>query len=314
MLGPVIFLMGPTASGKTDLAVELVERLPLEIISVDSAMVYRGMDIGTAKPSPVVRARAPHRLIDICDPAESYSAGRFRIDARREIEDVLGRGRVPLLVGGTGLYFQALQRGLSSLPSADSAVRERLSAEAERIGWPALHLRLAALDPASAARIHVNDPQRIQRALEVFELTRRPLSEFFVNGARESLPHPLVKMALAPAERTLLRERARQRYLRMLEGGLLDEIHGLYQRGDLHATLPAMRLVGYRQGWRHLAGEINHREMVRQAIIATQQLAKRQLTWLRGEEDAVWFDASSVNLLDNVSKFLERNAKLIVRV
>ena len=314
MSRPVIFLMGPTASGKTDLAVRLVERLPVEIISVDSAMVYRGMDIGTAKPSPAVRARAPHRLIDICDPAEAYSAGRFREDARREIEDVFGRGRVPLLVGGTGLYFRALQRGLSVLPSANQAVRERLSDEAARSGWPALHRRLAAVDPASAGRIHANDPQRIQRALEVFELTRRPLSEFFLNTAHDALPYPLVRMVLAPADRGQLRERARRRYLAMLEQGLLDEIQALFRRGDLRAALPSMRLVGYRQGWRHLAGEISRQDMVAQAVTATQQLAKRQLTWLRSEEDAEWFDADSAKLLDNALKFLERNAKLPVRV
>lgn len=310
----VIFLMGPTASGKTDLAIQLAQRLPLEIISVDSAMVYRGLDIGTAKPSLALRARAPHRLIDICDPAESYSAGRFQVDARREIEDVLGRGRMPLLVGGTGLYFRALQTGLSILPPANSRVRERLSADAEQAGWPALHQRLAVLDPVSAARIHVNDPQRIQRALEVFELTGRPLSEFFGNGAREPLPHPLVKLAIAPAERTLLRERARRRYLAMLDRGLLDEMRGLYGRGDLRPTLPSMRLVGYQQGWRHLAGEISHQEMVSQSVTATQQLAKRQLTWFRGEPDASWFDALSANLLDNVLKFLQQGGKLAGRV
>ena len=311
---PVVFLMGPTAGGKTDLAVELAQRLPLEIISVDSAMVYRGLDIGTAKPPPAVLAHAPHRLIDICDPAESYSAGRFREDARREIEDVFRRGRVPLLVGGTGLYFRALQKGLAILPAADPAFRHALNREAGRLGWGALHRRLAEVDPLAAARIHANDPQRIQRALEVQYLTGRPLSESFGNGKRDPLPYPLLKLALAPVDRATLRERARQRYLGMLERGLLDEIRTLYARGDLHPALPSMRLVGYRQGWRHLAGEISQVEMIRQAITATQQLAKRQLTWLRGEEAVNWFDSLSWDLLDKVLKLMRQNANFPDRV
>ncbi|MBI2995007.1 MAG: tRNA (adenosine(37)-N6)-dimethylallyltransferase MiaA [Gammaproteobacteria bacterium] len=306
--------MGPTASGKTDLAVELVERLPVEIISVDSAMVYRGLDIGTAKPPREILARAPHRLIDICDPAEPYSAGRFREDARREIEDVFRRGHAPLLVGGTGLYFRALQSGLAVLPPADPEVRHALTRDAGRIGWEGLHRRLAEVDPAAAARIHASDPQRIQRALEVHRLTGRTLSEHFRRGRRDPLPFPLIKLAVAPADRSLLRERARKRYLAMLGHGLLEEIRALYARGDLHPELPSMRLVGYRHGWRHLAGEISLEEMTREAISATQQLAKRQLTWLRGEETVNWFDALSADLLERVLKFIRQSTNFPDRV
>lgn len=306
--------MGPTASGKTDLAVALAQRLPVDLISVDSAMVYRGLDIGTAKPSRAVLARAPHRLIDVCDPAETYSAGRFREDARREIEQAFGRGRVPLLVGGTGLYFRALQSGLAVLPAADPGVRDELALEAERNGWEALHRRLAEIDPAAAGRIHANDPQRIQRALEVHRLTGRTLSEWHGGGRRDPLPFPLLKLAVAPSDRALLRDRARRRYLGMIERGLLAEIRALYTRGDLHPQLPSMRLVGYRQGWRHLAGEIGAAEMTRQAITATQQLAKRQLTWLRGEDAMNWFDAESPRLLDQVLKFLRQNAEFPERM
>ena len=306
--------MGPTASGKTDLAVALAERLPVDIISVDSAMVYRGLDIGTAKPPPEVLARAPHRLIDICDPREAYSAGRFRADALREIGQAFDRGRVPLLVGGTGLYFRALQNGLASLPEADPGVREALDREARQVGWAEMHRRLAAVDPVTAARIHENDPQRIQRALEVHRLTGRPLSEFFNSARGAPLPYPVIKLGVAPADRASIGRRAEQRYRAMLERGLLEEIRGLFARGDLHPALPSMRLVGYRQGWRHLAGEIGYEDMARQAIVATRQLAKRQLTWLRAERDLVWFDATSGELLDRAMNWLLRNATIPGRV
>jgi len=281
---PCIFLMGPTASGKTDLAVALVEALPLEIISVDSALVYRGMDIGTAKPDAATLARAPHRLIDFLDPGEAYSAAQFRQDALREIESVLGAGRVPLLVGGTMLYFRALQYGLSDLPSADPEVRARLDAWAERDGWRALHDRLRDVDPEAAARIHPNDPQRLQRALEVYELTGRPLSSFHQAGRAGDFPYRLLKLGLVPRDRGLLHDRIAARFERMLQAGLVDEVKALRARGDLDIGLPSMRSVGYRQVWEYLDGNYDYETMVRKGIAATRQLAKRQLTWLRSEQ------------------------------
>jgi tRNA dimethylallyltransferase len=287
-LPPAILLMGPTASGKTDLAVGLVERLPCEIVSVDSAMVYRGMDIGTAKPGPEVLARAPHRLIDILDPAESYSAALFRGDALSELGDITARGRIPLLVGGTMLYFRAIQRGLAPLPDADPAVREALDAEAERIGWPALHARLATLDPASAARIHPNDPQRIQRALEIHVLTGRSLSDLIRSDRRTELPYRAIKLVRAPGDRRVLHERIERRLRAMVANGLVDEVERLLARGDLSAELPSMRCVGYRQVLPYLRGDYDREEMTLRAIYATRQLAKRQFTWLRAETGCHW--------------------------
>jgi tRNA dimethylallyltransferase len=301
---PVIFLMGPTASGKTDLAVELASRLPVEVVSVDSGMVYRGMDIGTAKPPPEVLARVPHRLTDICDPGEAYSAGRFRRDALREIASVRARGRMPLLVGGTGLYFRALQRGIAELPDADPAIRARLLAEAAAHGWPGLHARLARVDPVAARRIRPSDPQRIQRALEVQELTGRPISELQSRGAAGALAGRAVRLVLASPDRELARRRIAARFHAMLERGFLREVEALYRRGDLGPALPSMRLVGYRQAWKHLAGELDLAEMTRQAIVATQQLAKRQRTWLRAEQDVASFDPDAADLVDKVLKFL----------
>ena len=286
----VLFLMGATATGKTQLAVELVARLPLEIVSVDSAMVYRGMDIGTAKPDRATLARAPHRLIDVCDPAEAYSAARFREDARREIEEVLAAGRTPLLVGGTMLYFKALESGLAALPPADPGVRARLAAEASLFGPERLHARLAQVDPAAAARIHPNDPQRVQRALEVWELTGRPLSDLQADGA-DPLPYDVVKLACAPPPRDALHERIALRFARMLEEGLEGEVAALLARGDLAPDLPSLRSVGYRQVVRHLMGECDRQTMVERAIHATRQLAKRQATWLRATAGLVWLDA-----------------------
>ncbi len=284
--------MGPTASGKTDLAVELVERLPFEIISVDSAMVYRGMDVGTAKPEPELLARAPHRLIDILDPVERYSAARFREDALREMAAITASGRIPLLVGGTGLYFRALEQGLSALPDADPQLRARLEAEAAREGWAALHLRLVQVDPEAAARIHPNDPQRLQRALEVYELTGRPLSELQrVRGV--PLPYRLAKIALVPAERSLLHRRIADRFEAMLASGLIEEVERLFRRPDLGPELPSIRSVGYRQVWGHLAGEYGREEMIQRGIAATRQLAKRQLTWLRREAETLRIDPAA---------------------
>ena len=296
--------MGPTASGKTDLAVELVRRLPCSIISVDSALVYREMDIGTAKPGPELLAEAPHRLIDILDPAESYSASRFRSDALREMEAIRASGRIPLLVGGTMLYFRALAAGLSDLPAADPAVRARLEAELADGGLAALHARLARVDPESGRRIHPNDPQRIQRALEVWELTGRPLSALWAEHAATKPGMEAVLIALAPARRAVLHERIERRFHAMLAAGFVDEVERLRRRGDLHPGLPSMRSVGYRQVWSYLEGQIGHGEMVERGIAATRQLAKRQITWLRGWPGVNWVDSLGSNPLDEVLKNL----------
>jgi tRNA dimethylallyltransferase len=303
---PVLFLMGPTASGKTDLAVALTERLPCDIISVDSALVYRDMDIGTAKPGPEVLARAPHRLIDIRDPAESYSAAAFRDDALREIRSIVEEGRIPLLVGGTGLYFRALEQGLASMPEADQGVRARLEAEAAAFGWEALHKRLAEVDPEAAARIHPNDPQRLQRALEVYELTGRPISHWIAEQRRQKPPFRPVKIVVAPPDRQVLRDRIRQRFHLMPEQGLLAEVEQLRRRSDLHRELPSMRAVGYRQSWDFLDGVYNREEFVEAAVTATRQLAKRQLTWLRRESDTQWFDPLRKTVLDSILKSAEQ--------
>ena len=278
-----IFLMGPTASGKTALACELSERFALDLVSVDSALVYRGMDIGTAKPDAATLARYPHALIDIRDPGQPYSAADFRADALPLMQRISAQGRVPLLVGGTGLYFRALQQGLSDLPQADPAIRARLSAEAEQIGWPAMHARLAQQDPLAAARIGCNDTQRLQRALEVIELTGRPLSELQRGGATTHFPWRVLKLALLPPDRSTLHERIALRFDTMLAAGFLDEVRALRARGDLHAELPAIRAVGYRQAWEHLDGLTDSAEFRDRAIFATRQLAKRQITWLRSD-------------------------------
>jgi tRNA dimethylallyltransferase len=295
-----IFLMGPTASGKTAVAVELVRQLSLEIISVDSALVYRGMTIGTAKPDAGTLRVAPHRLIDILDPAETYSAAEFRKDALREMEDICGQGNTPLLVGGTMLYFRALEQGLSELPAADAGVREQLETEAQEKGWATMHERLAGIDPESATRIHPNDPQRIQRALEVYELTGAPLSELCAAGRDASPGYRYLKIVLAPEDRALLHERIRQRFNLMLEQGFLDEVRALRERGDLSPDLPSMRAVGYRQAWDYLGGKLSADEWVERAVIATRQYAKRQMTWLRSEPDCHWVDSLGQNPLAEV--------------
>ncbi|MCW8829843.1 MAG: tRNA (adenosine(37)-N6)-dimethylallyltransferase MiaA [Gammaproteobacteria bacterium] len=307
-LPPAIMLMGPTASGKTDLAVELVRRLPVEIISVDSAMVFRGMDIGTAKPEAEILAEAPHRLIDILDPAEAYSAARFREDALQQMAQITASGRIPLLVGGTMLYYRALQQGLASLPEADPLVRARLGAEAQERGWQALHERLAEVDPISAQRIHPNDPQRLQRALEVYELSGRPLSELWQLQQAGGVPYRLVKMVVAPDDRAELHRRIALRFERMLQQGLVEEVEALYQRGDLGPQLPSIRCVGYRQVWQYLAGELSREAMSEKGIVATRQLAKRQFTWLRSEQDLQWFATFDDRLVEKVLKFLDDNA------
>lgn len=307
-LPPAVCLMGPTASGKTDLAVTLVERLPFEIISVDSALIYRGMNIGTAKPDAETLALAPHRLIDIIDPAEAYSASRFREDALREMAEITAAGRIPLLVGGTMLYYRALEYGLSRLPQADAAVRERIEQEAAERGWQALHERLAKVDPVAAERIHPNDPQRLSRALEVYELSGRPMSELWQENGPPELPYRLIKVAVAPPDRVELHERITQRFRLMLERGLVEEVETLYRRGDLNPQLPSIRCVGYRQVWQYLAGELSYTEMSERGIVATRQLAKRQFTWLRSEQKLQWFSTFESNLLEKMLKFLDATA------
>lgn len=304
-LPPVICLMGPTASGKTDLAVRLVAERPCDIISVDSAMVYRGMDIGTAKPSRQVLEAAPHRLIDIVDPADPYSAGRFRDDALAEIEAITRAGRVPLLVGGTMLYFRSLQQGLAALPDADPAVRAELEAEAARVGWRGLHAELARVDPQAAARIHPNDPQRIQRALEVWRVAGRPLSELQTERAPAALPYHFIKIVLSPTDRAVLHERIALRFRQMLAEGLIDEVETLFQRGDLGPHLPSIRSVGYRQVWDYLAGTSSREEMEYRGVVASRQLAKRQLTWLRSEVGATWLDPADKGAMAAVTAVVD---------
>ena len=301
----VVFLMGPTASGKTELALRLVEALPFEIISVDSALVYRGMDIGTAKPGPGELLRAPHRLIDICDPAETYSAARFREDALRGMAEITSSGRIPLLVGGTMLYFRALQFGLSELPEADRGVRARLEHEAAIHGWEYLHRRLGGIDPDAAARIHPNDPQRIQRALEVWELTGSTLSNLQDRDGEQRLPYRILKLVRAPIDRAVLHERIAERFHRMLEEGFEDEVRGLVARGDLVPDLPSMRAVGYRQMLRYILGEWDRETMIEKGIIATRQLAKRQLTWLRSDSEAHWLDEERGDVAGQALKIIE---------
>ncbi len=280
-----IFLMGPTASGKTDLAVALTEQLPCDIISVDSALVYRDMDIGSAKPDAETLARAPHRLISFLDPSEPYSAAQFRRDALRESTSIVQNGRIPLFVGGTMLYFKILLEGIAEMPAADAALRAALSAEAEQCGWPAMHAKLAEVDPIAAAQLHPNHSQRILRALEVHTLTGVPLSSLQKQQKQqqaEPLPFRPIQLALIPSDRVALHQRIERRFDQMLATGFIEEVRQLYQRGDLSTDLPSMRAVGYRQVWEHLAGNTTEAEMRSAGIAATRQLAKRQLTWLRG--------------------------------
>ncbi|AZT84641.1 tRNA (adenosine(37)-N6)-dimethylallyltransferase MiaA [Marinobacter sp. NP-4(2019)] len=329
-LPPAIFLMGPTASGKTDLAMSLCEQLPCDIISVDSAMIYRGMDIGTAKPSARELARAPHRLIDICDPAERYSAADFRRDALREMAAITQAGRIPLLVGGTMMYFKALFHGLSNLPSADPELRRELEREAREKGWAALHEELAARDPVAAGLIHPNNRQRLIRALEVIRLTGRPISELWQHSAGDgtdahgkssnvedytyftqwqadessSLPYTVVQLAVAPTDRKVLHERIRLRFMKMLEAGFLEEVRALMAREDLDADAPSMRCVGYRQAWHYLAGDDDYDTMISKGVAATRQLAKRQLTWLRKWSNVDWLDSEDTYITEAALKII----------
>ena len=304
-LPPAIFLMGPTASGKTDLAIALSEALPCELISVDSALVYKGMDIGTAKPSAEELARAPHRLIDIRDPVQPYSAADFREDALSEMADITSKGKIPLLVGGTMLYFKALRDGLAKLPAADPLIREQLLAEANSSGWEQLHKRLMQVDPRAAERIKPTDTQRLQRALEVYQSTGRPLSDWHQEQEDCCLPYQVVNLAVAPKERAVLHQRIEKRFRQMLSQNFIDEVRGLYGREDLNPSLPSIRAVGYRQVWGYLEGELSYDEMVEKGVVATRQLAKRQLTWLRSWPEVHWLDSLSADLPGDALKVVK---------
>lgn len=319
-LPPAIFLMGPTAAGKTDLALELARCLPCELISVDSALIYRGMDIGTAKPEKSVLAEFPHRLIDIRDPLEAYSAAEFRADALAAMAEITARGKIPLLVGGTMLYYKALLEGLADMPSANESVRREIEAQAAAQGWAAVHAELARVDPQSAARIHPNDPQRLTRALEVWRVSGLSMSEHRLRqlqqnaaldtpGARQ-FPYTVAQLAIAPGDRQVLHERIARRFQLMLEQGFIEEVEALRTRGDLHAGLPSIRAVGYRQAWDFLEGRLTHGEMAERGIIATRQLAKRQFTWLRSWSDVRWLDSLAGDNLPRALKYLESVAIL----
>jgi len=302
-----IAIMGPTATGKTDLAIKLVQQFPCEIISVDSALVYRGMDIGSAKPDAEELVIAPHHLIDIREPDETYSAADFRTDCLTLMEDITSRGKIPLLVGGTMLYFKALQEGLSPLPSADESVREKLEAEANEKGWEFMHQRLKQVDPVAAERIHQNDPQRIQRALEVFEISGQPMSELWEQQKFNKLPYRLIKIILFPEDRSILHQRIETRFKNMLDQGFIDEVEDLKKYKHVSPDWPSMRAVGYRQALAYLDGEYDLDEMINKGIYATRQLAKRQVTWLRKEENGNFYDPVTLQqeeLLQNLKNSL----------
>ncbi|KRB88486.1 tRNA (adenosine(37)-N6)-dimethylallyltransferase MiaA [Noviherbaspirillum sp. Root189] len=311
----VVAIMGPTASGKTAAALNIARHLPVEIISVDSALVFRGMDIGTAKPTREERAQAPHHLIDILDPTQAYSVMQFRDDAIRLVAEIAGRGKLPLLVGGTMLYFKALRDGLDALPQADPDVRARLDAEAVQVGMPAMHARLATLDPETAARLKPNDSQRIQRALEIIELTGQPMSELLAKAPKSELPFDLLPLSLEPSDRSVLHKRIADRFVAMLDqgdSGLIGEVKQLRARGDLHLGLPSMRCVGYRQAWEYLDGQYGFEALQEKGIAATRQLAKRQLTWLRSMHDRIVVDCikpdASAQIVDQVTNHLRHRA------
>ncbi|MGF1904866.1 tRNA (adenosine(37)-N6)-dimethylallyltransferase MiaA [Aliivibrio salmonicida] len=305
-LPQAIFLMGPTASGKTDLAIQLRKRFPVELISVDSALIYKGMDIGTAKPNEAELLQAPHRLIDILDPAESYSVAEFRRDALKEMEEIVAQGKIPLLVGGTMLYYKALLEGLSPLPAADADIRAQIEQEAETLGWEAMHDQLKEIDPVSAERIHPNDPQRLSRALEVFRISGKTLTELTqVKG--DALPYQVHQFAIAPKERAEIHRRIELRFDKMMKGGFEEEVRSLYERDDLHADLPSIRCVGYRQMWEYFDGEGTLDDAIFRGICATRQLAKRQITWLRSWKDLTWLDSDNIDgALQTISDRLDK--------
>lgn len=304
-----LFLMGPTASGKTDLAIALRQQLPVEVISVDSALIYKGMDIGTAKPTPAELALAPHRLIDILDPKESYSAMNFREDALKEMAEISASGRIPLLVGGTMLYYKALLEGLSPLPSADPTIRAEIEEKAAKTGWAGMHQELLSIDPVAGARINPNDSQRINRALEVFYITGKTMTELTAEKG-EALPYRLLQFAIAPQDRAILHERIALRFQKMMDLGFEEEVKRLFLREDLHIDLPSIRCVGYRQMWEYLQGDISLDEAIYKGICATRQLAKRQITWLRGWKDEItWLDSlnpeqAKLTMIDKIEKSL----------
>lgn len=310
-LPPAIFIMGPTASGKTNLAVELINHFPIEIISVDSALIYKEMNIGTAKPDKATLEKAPHRLIDFLDPSQAYSAADFRRDALREMQQITDSGKLPVLVGGTMLYYRALENDLAKLPSANPDIRKKIDQQAKEHGWNNLHERLKEVDPASATRIHPNDSQRIQRALEVYEITGKNLTTLHKAAKHSALPYRLLKIALVPDNREWLRARAALRFDQMIEDGFMDEIQRLFDRRDLNPDLPSMRCVGYRQAWSYLNGNIDFNEMKKRAIVATRQLAKRQMTWLRSEREVSRYDAQLYDLssiIGEIERFYDNNA------
>ena len=298
-MNKVLCILGPTASGKTDLAIQLTERLPCDLISVDSAMVYTGLDIGTAKPDAATLKAYPHALIDICDPAIPYSAAQFRQDALHSIEQTLARGRIPVLVGGSMLYHRVLQQGMAELPSADHTIRTELQKKAEVYGWEVLHQDLQRIDPAAASRIHSNDSQRLLRALEVYEVSGKTLSAYWQEQETTLLPYKFINIGLQ-IERELLRERIAQRFNAMIKQGFVEEVRAFYVREDMHSELPSMKSVGYQQVWQYLDGQLNHNEMVEHAINATRQFAKRQVTWLRRWPELQWIDVCDPDCMNSI--------------
>ncbi len=306
---PAVFLMGPTASGKTDLAIQLVDN-PLdgrsfEIISVDSALVYRGMDIGTAKPNRVVVEKTPHKLIDICEPDKPYSVARFREDALHEMNEITARGNIPLLVGGTMLYFRALEKGLSQLPQADPQVRKALEVEVKQNGLDMLYRRLIRIDPESAHRIHPNDSQRILRALEVYEISGQTMSSLYEQSTLKPISYDIIKIAIAPEDRSVLHENIRKRVAHMLKKGFIEEVTYFFNRDDVHKNLPSMRAVGYRQGWEYLEGKLSYSQLEERMLVVTRQFAKRQFTWLRADSAITWFNTTDKKLLAKVLNYLD---------
>ena len=301
--------MGPTASGKTALSVKLAQQLNAEIISVDSALVFKGMDIGTAKPGLEERAGIPHHLIDILDPAQSFSTGAFRNRALDLMADIAARGKLPLLAGGTMLYFNSLYYGLAQLPTADAALRAQLETEAEAIGKLAMHQKLQGIDPVAGARIHPNDPQRVQRALEVYMLTGKSMTQLHAEAKVEEMPYQKIKLIIAPQDRAVLHEKIAQRFKQMLQQGFVEEVAALYQRGDLTEKMPSMRAVGYRQVWSYLDGEMSYDDMQEKGIVATRQLAKRQFTWLRRETDAHTFYSEDLHVYEQVLELVKQQIR-----
>jgi len=304
-LPPAIFLMGPTAAGKTALAMQLYDKLPCELISVDSALIYRTMDIGTAKPTQDELAKYPHHLIDIIDPKESYSAAQFRQDVLLLMKEVTSRGKIPILVGGTMMYFNALTKGLADLPQADDGIRQQITALADEQGWAAVHAQLKLVDEASAARLAPNDSQRLQRALEVYRITGKTLTEHWHEQELQKLPYNVLNLAVMPEQRATLHQRIAQRFDIMLQQGFIEEVEALYQRGDLNLNMPSIRCVGYRQAWMYLQGDLSKPEMIEKGVIATRQLAKRQITWLRSWQDLHWLTIESTDLTARVLKLLD---------